>query len=71
MKEMEKEDSQCGTNRITRSLLGAVREHQTEILNLGRAHARLDISVIDVLVVGKTRKKVDELSQTGILRFVG
>lgn len=49
------------------------RDHQTEILNLGRAHARLDISVIDVLVVGKTRKKVDELSQTGVLwvKFVG
>ena len=52
-------------------MLGVVREHQTEILKLGRAYARLDISVIDVLVVGKTRKKVDELSQTGILRFEG
>ena len=56
MKEMETEDSQCGTNGITRSLLGLVRENQTEILSLGRAHAQLDISVIDILVVGKQEK---------------
>lgn len=56
MKEMETEDSQCGTNGITRSLLGVVRENQTEILSLGRAHAQLDISVIDILVVGKQEK---------------